>query len=143
MARIRKGSYVKFHYELRDEKGNLIESTYEAGEPLDYVHGEGQIIEGLEAFLEGEEPGFEGRVTVPPEKAYGDYRNDLVVYAGPENFDDTVELREGEVVETTDPDGEIVQFRITEITEDKVYLDGNHPLAGKTLEFKVEVVEVS
>ena len=142
MTKIRKGSYVKFHYELRDEQGKLIESTF-GGEPLDYVHGEGQIIEGLEAYLEGEEPGFEGRVTVPPEKAYGEPRPELVVYAGPENFDDSVELREGEVVETTDADGNTVQFRIVEITDDKVYLDGNHPLAGKTLEFKVEVVEVS
>ncbi|WP_294948184.1 peptidylprolyl isomerase [Sulfurivirga sp.] len=141
MPRIRKGSYVKFHYELRDDKGELIESTF-GGEPMDYVHGEEQIIEGLEEFLDGEEPGFEGRVTIPPEKAYGEYRNDLVVYAGPENFDDSVELREGEVVETTDPDGHPVQFRITRIEEDKVYLDGNHPLAGKTLEFKVEVVDV-
>ncbi len=141
MPRIRKGSYVKFHYELRDDKGELIESTF-GGEPMDYVHGEEQIIEGLEQFLDGEEPGFEGRVTIPPEKAYGEYRNDLVVYAGPENFDDSVELREGEVVETTDPDGNPVQFRITRIEEDRVYLDGNHPLAGKTLEFKVEVVDV-
>lgn len=142
MPRIRKGSYVKFHYELRDEKGKVIESTF-GGEPLDYVHGEGQLIEGLEEYLEGEEPGFEGRVTLPPEKAYGEHRPDLVVYAGPENFDDSVELKEGEVVETEDPDGNPVQFRIVEITDDKVYLDGNHPLAGKTLEFKVEVVEVS
>ena len=142
MPRIRKGSYVKFHYELRDEKGNVIETTF-GGEPLDYVHGEGQLIEGLEAYLEGEEPGFEGRVTLSPEKAYGEHRPELVVYAGPENFDDSVELKEGEVVETEDPDGNPVQFRIIEITDDKVYLDGNHPLAGKTLEFKVEVVEVS
>ncbi len=142
MPRIRKGSYVKFHYELRDEQGKVIESTF-GGEPLDYVHGEGQLIEGLEAYLEGEEPGFEGRVILPPEKAYGEHRPELVVYAGPENFDDSVELKEGEVVETEDPDGNPVQFRIIEITDDKVYLDGNHPLAGKTLEFKVEVVEVS
>jgi len=72
MAKIRKGSYVKFHYELRDQQGKLIESTF-GGEPLDYVHGEGQIIEGLEAYLEGEVPGFEGRVTVLS-RGYGNCR---------------------------------------------------------------------
>ncbi|GAB6034135.1 FKBP-type peptidyl-prolyl cis-trans isomerase [Galenea microaerophila] len=139
--RITNGSHVTFHYELRDEEGNLIESTFE-GEPVDYIHGEEQIIEGLEALMEGEEPGFEAKATIPPEKAYGVVSDDLIVYAGPENFDDNVEIKVGETVETEDPEGETIVFRIIEVEEDKVYLDGNHPLAGKTLQYKVEVVDV-
>ena len=139
--RITNGSHVTFHYELRDEEGNLIESTF-GGEPVDYIHGEEQIIEGLEALMEGEEPGFEAKATIPPEKAYGVVRDDLIVYAGPENFDDNVEIKVGETVETEDPEGETIVFRIIEVEEDKVYLDGNHPLAGKTLQYKVEVVDV-
>lgn len=140
--RIKKGSEVTFHYELRDEEGNLIDSTYD-GEPVHYVHGEGEIIPGLEEFLEGEEPGFEAKVTIEAEKAYGVTRPDLIVYASAENFDDNVEIKVGEVVETQDPEGNIVHFKIVEIEEDKVYLDGNHPLADKNLEYKVEVVEVA
>lgn len=140
--RIKNGSEVTFHYELKDENGQVLDSTF-GGEPVHYVHGDGQIIEGLEELMEGEEPGFEAKATFPPEKAYGAVREDLIVYAGPENFDDTVELKVGEVVETEDPDGEIIEFRIMEITEDKVYLDGNHPLADKTLEYRVEVMEVA
>lgn len=139
--RIKNGSHVTFHYELRDEEGNVLDSTF-GGEPVDYIHGDGQIIEGLEELMEGEEPGFEAKAVIPPEKAYGVSREDLVVYAGPENFDDNVEIKVGETVETEDPDGETVIFRIIEIDEDKVYLDGNHPLADKTLHYKVEVVDV-
>jgi FKBP-type peptidyl-prolyl cis-trans isomerase SlyD len=140
--RIKKGSEVTFHYELRNEKGDLLDSTF-GGEPVHYVHGEGEIVEGLEEFLEGEEPGFEAKVEIPPEKGYGMTREDLIVYASPENFDDQVEIKIGEVVETEDPEGNMIQFRIVEVDEDKVYLDGNHPLANQTLEYRVEVVEVA
>lgn len=140
--RIKNGCEVTFHYELRNEKGELIDSTFE-GEPVHYVHGDGDVIEGLETLMEGEEPGFEAKVTLPPEKAYGVTREDLIVFAAPENFEDQVELKIGEVVETEDPDGNPIQFRIVEIDEDKVYLDGNHPLANQTLEYRVEVVEVA
>lgn len=139
--RIKKGSRVTFHYELRDESGEVVDSTYD-GEPVVYIQGEGEIIEGLEEFLEGEEPGFSAKVTIPAEKAYGVTNDDLVVFAGPENFEDDVELEVGSTVETEDPDGETIVFRIIEISEDKVYLDGNHPLADQTLDYKVEVLEV-
>ncbi|BBP45750.1 peptidyl-prolyl cis-trans isomerase [Thiosulfatimonas sediminis] len=139
--KIKKGSRVSFHYELRDEEGNLIDSTFDI-EPVIYIQGEGEIIPGLEEFLEGEEPGFEAKLTLPPEKAYGLVDEDLIVFAGPDNFDDNVEIEVGSAVETEDPDGTTVLFRIIDVTEDKVYLDGNHPLAGKTLHYKVEVLEV-
>ena len=80
--KIKKGSRVTFHYELRDEAGNIFDSTFGA-EPVIYIQGEGEIIEGLEEFLEGEEPGFEAKVTIPAEKAYGFSTDELKVYAGP------------------------------------------------------------
>lgn len=139
--RIKKGSRVTFHYELRDESGEVIDSTFET-DPVIYIQGEGEIIEGLEELFEGEEPGFEAKVTIPAEKAYGVTNDDLIVFAGPENFDDDVALEVGSTVETEDPDGETIVFRIIEIKEDKVYLDGNHPLADQALDYKVEVLEV-
>jgi FKBP-type peptidyl-prolyl cis-trans isomerase SlyD len=139
--RIKKGSRVTFNYELRDESGEVVDSTFDR-EPVIYIQGEGEIIEGLEEFLEGEEPGFAAKVTIPAEKAYGVLNDDLVVFAGPENFEDDVALEVGSTVETEDPQGETIVFRIIEVSEDKVYLDGNHPLADQTLDYKVEVLEV-
>lgn len=139
--KIKKGSRVTFHYELRDEEGNLIDSTFET-DPVIYIQGEGEIIPGLEEFMEGEEPGFEAKLTLPAEKAYGPVNEELIVFAGPDNFDDNVEIEIGSSVETEDPDGNTVIFRIIDIEEDKVFLDGNHPLAGKALNYKVEVLEV-
>lgn len=139
--RVKKGAKVTFHYELRDDKGELLDSTYGIA-PVVYIHGEEEIIQGLEEFLDGEEPGFEAKVTIEPEKGYGYEADDLLVVAGPDNFDDNVDLVEGNVVETTDPEGNPVNFRITKIEGDKVYLDGNHPLAGKKLNYKVEILSV-
>jgi len=139
--RIKKGSRVTFHYELRDEKGEVVDSTF-GDEPVIYIQGEGEIIEGLEELMEGEEPGFEAKATISPEKGYGVTNEDLIVFAGPENFEDDVEIEVGSTVETEDPEGETIVFRIIEVTEDKVYLDGNHPLADQTLDYKVEVLEV-
>lgn len=139
--RIKKGSKVAFHYELRDEAGELLDTTFDT-DPVVYIHGEEEIIEGLEEFMAGEEPGFEAKVTIEPEKAYGYESDNLIVVAGPENFDDTVELVEGSVVEASDPDGQPVNFRITKIEGDKVFLDGNHPLAGKRLNYRLEVLTV-
>lgn len=139
--RIKKGSRVTFHYELRDESGKVIDSTF-GEEPVIYIQGEGEIIEGLEELMDGEEAGFEAKVTVSPEKGYGVTNEELIVFAGPENFEDNVEIEVGSTVETEDPEGETIVFRIIEVTEDKVYLDGNHPLANQTLDYKVEVLEV-
>jgi FKBP-type peptidyl-prolyl cis-trans isomerase SlyD len=141
MMKIKKGARVTFHYEVKDESGEIVDSTF-GSDPLIYIQGEGEIIEGLEEFLEGEEPGFEAKVSISPEKAYGVSSDELKVYAGPENFDDSVAIEVGSIVETEDPNGEIVQFVITEIDEDKVFLDGNHPLADQTLVYRVEVLEV-
>jgi len=139
--KIKKGSRVTFNYELRDSSGEVIDSTF-GQEPVVFIQGEGEIIPGLEELMEGEEPGFEAKASLPPEKAYGLVNESLVVFAGPENFDDNVEIEEGATVETEDPDGNTVIFQIIEVTEDKVYLDGNHPLAGETLDYKIEVVTV-
>jgi len=139
--RIKKGSRVTFHYELRDEKGELIDSTFDS-DPVIYIQGEGEIIQGLEELMESEEPGFEAKASIPPEKAYGVKNDDLIVFAGPENFDDNVEIELGSTVETEDPEGNVIVFKIVEIEDDKVYLDGNHPLADQTLDYKVEVLEV-
>ncbi|MBN2865422.1 MAG: peptidylprolyl isomerase [Thiotrichales bacterium] len=139
--KIKKGSRVTFNYELRDDSGEVLDSTF-GDEPVIFIQGEGEIIPGLEALMMGEEPGFKAKVTLSADEAYGPVNEDLIVYAGPENFDEDVELVEGGEVETEDPDGNTIVFQIIEVTEDKVYLDGNHPLAGETLDYKIEVISV-
>jgi FKBP-type peptidyl-prolyl cis-trans isomerase SlyD len=138
---IQKGSKVQIHYTLTVD-GEKVESS-KGGEPLSYVHGEGQIIPGLEEELDGLTPGEKKDVRVAPEKGYGK-RDPGALHEVPKTaWQEPGRLSVGEVVSGRTRDGRDFQARIADIGSATVTLDMNHPLAGETLEFQVEVVEVS
>jgi len=138
---INKGSTVKIHYTLTvdDEQ---VESSFQK-EPLTYQHGEGQLIQGLEEQLEGLGEGDVREISVAPEKAYGDRTPENIVAVQKSAFGTPEEIKVGTFVEGKTQDGQPFRARVTEEEEDAFVLDLNHPLAGKTLEFKVEVVSVN
>lgn len=137
---IHKGSTVKIHYTLTVD-GRVVDSSL-GHEPLTYVQGASQIISGLEEQLEGLEPGTKKQVTVAPEKAYG-VPDDNAVYRVPRSaFKPGEELKVGDVV-SGQVGGRDFQAVVDSIEPEEVTLNLNHPLAGKTLHFDVEVVEAS
>lgn len=138
--KIRHGCVVLMHYTLTNDAGEVIDTSV-GYEPLEYVHGNGDIIPGLEAFLEGEDVGFAGKVAIAPEDAYGEYNHGLLLLAQRENFPEDMELEIGMQVQTELPDG-VALFRVTEMNDNGIKLDANHPLAGQTLHFDVEVLDV-
>jgi FKBP-type peptidyl-prolyl cis-trans isomerase SlyD len=121
--------------------GEVVE-TVDRENPIEYLHGAQNIVEGLEAALEGKQAGDTFEVTVAPEQGYGEYLEDDIEVVPASEFEDLDELQVGMELEMVDEDGEIVEATIMEITPDQVVLDFNPPLAGKTLHYKVEVVEV-
>jgi FKBP-type peptidyl-prolyl cis-trans isomerase SlyD len=135
------GNVVTINYVLKDEKGHVLSSSQQDGEPLVYLHGYENIIEGLEEYLEDEKVGFEGKVTIPPEKAYGSHQEDGVVVANKDNFEVGMNLQIGEEVQADGAEGPI-RFRIVEVNGDEIVLDANHPLAGQTLNFEVEIIDI-
>lgn len=136
---IEKGSKVKLHYTLKVE-GEVIDSTKER-EPLTYVHGSAQLIPGLEEGLEGREEGETMGLKLPPERAYGRWNPGAVRTVPVSAFSDPERIAVGRRVQG-ETNGRSFEASVTEVDADKVTLDLNHPLAGKTLEFEVEVVEV-
>jgi FKBP-type peptidyl-prolyl cis-trans isomerase SlyD len=138
--KIRNGCVVLMHYTLTNDSGEVIDTSV-GYEPLEYVHGNGDIIPGLEAFLEGEDIGFAGKVAVAPEQAYGEYNHGLLLLAQRENFPEDMDLEIGMQVQTELPDG-VALFRVTEMNDNGIKLDANHPLAGQILHFDVEVLDV-
>ncbi|MGH9340209.1 MAG: FKBP-type peptidyl-prolyl cis-trans isomerase [Acidobacteriota bacterium] len=120
--------------------GEVIESS-NGRQPLSYVQGSGQIIPGLEEELEDMEPGEKKRVTVPPEKAYGVHNPEAVHQISKDAFQNAESMNEGDMVKGQMGD-QPFHGTIQSIDDQTVTLDLNHPLAGKTLEFDVEVVEV-
>jgi FKBP-type peptidyl-prolyl cis-trans isomerase SlyD len=138
---IASNKVATLHYTLKDDKGALIESSV-GNEPLTYIHGIGNLIPGLEAKLEGKQAGEKLSVVVKPEDAYGARDEELIEEVDRAEFDAGEELEVGKEFQYDDEDGNVFHVRIVELSDSKVKIDGNHPLAGQTLAFDVEVLDV-
>jgi FKBP-type peptidyl-prolyl cis-trans isomerase SlyD len=137
---IAEGSVASFHYTLTDDKGEVIDSS-EGRAPLAYIHGAGHIVPGLENALTGRSTGDQLKVDVAPEEGYGVRHQELVQIVPREAFQGVEDLQPGMQFQGRNGQGSI-NVTISSIDGDSVTVDGNHPLAGQTLHFDVEITEV-
>lgn len=137
---IRKDKVVTINYNLRDEAGKLID-TSEGGEPLVYLHGNENIIPGLEKHLEGKNPGDSVSCTVPATEAYGERDETLVFKVARSDFGSGVEVAPGMQFEAHGEEGAQI-VTVVGIDGEEVTIDANHPLAGENLHFDVKIVDV-
>lgn len=131
---------VQIHYTLTNDEGEVLDSS-EGQEPLAYLHGFGNIIPGLENALAGRVVGDKFQVTIPPEEAYGLRDDDLVQAAPRSAFQGVPEVLPGMQFHAESPEG-IQLVTVIDVDGDNVILDGNHPMAGITLNFDVEVTDI-
>lgn len=136
---IQDGSIVSVEYTLTDDAGKVIESNV-GKEPLTYLHGSGQIVPGLEKELAGLKVGDQKKIVVKPEDGYR---------ADPNAFQEIPKdklppeaQKVGTVLATKGPHGETIAMRVHEVKDTTIVVDFNHPLAGKTLNFDVKVMEI-
>jgi FKBP-type peptidyl-prolyl cis-trans isomerase SlyD len=106
-----------------------------------YIHGHGNLIQKLEDYLEGKDVGFLGEIEVPAVDAFGIYHDNLAIMVNNDSLSKDVEIAIGTQVETEGPDG-VIHLYISELLENEVMLDGNHPLAGKNVSFQVKVLDI-
>jgi len=132
---------VLFDYKLFDEDGLLIDSSPE-GQPLGFVFGAGSIIPGLEAELEGMEPGESKEVVVEPEDAYGLRDPNLVQKVPKDRFAGGPELEVGTSYIGKTEDGRVINFLIIAMDDESIEVDLNHPLSGMKLRFEVTIKDV-
>lgn len=131
---------VSIHYTLKNGEGRVIDSSA-GSEPLVYLHGASNIIPGLESALEGKTQGEKLNVIVPPEQAYG-LRSDNLIQSVPKNqFQDQESLKPGMQFQVRTPQGGMI-LTILEVKDSEVVVDGNPPLAGETLHFDVEIMDI-
>lgn len=131
---------VSFHYKLSDLGGTINESS-QGGSPVVYLHGRDAIVPGLETQLNGKKSGEKFTATVPPEQGYGE-RNESAVQRVPlKHLATKGPIQEGQMVVVNTREGGR-QARVLKVGHFNVDLDLNHPLAGKTLTFEIEVVDV-
>lgn len=133
---ITKNKVAAIHYTLRDKEGTIIDSS-EGRDPLHYLHGAGNLIQGMEEGLEGKAKGDKFSLLIEPEKGYGEKDENLVQQV-PRTAFGAQDVKPGMRFSTNQ--GGVVT--VTEVGNESVTVDGNHPLAGVELNFAVEVMEV-
>jgi FKBP-type peptidyl-prolyl cis-trans isomerase SlyD len=139
-VQIARNKVVSIHYTLRDEHGTVLDSS-QGRAPLTYLHGKGNIIPGLEQALDGKAAGEKLDVSVTPEQAYGARDERLVQILPRSRLPEGAELAPGMQLRVEGQQGRRI-VRVTKVERDFVTVDGNHPLAGRTLHFAVEVADV-
>lgn len=137
---IGKNSVVVIDYTLTDDSGDVVDSSA-GGEPLAYIQGIGQIIPGLENALEGKSAGDEVNVTVAPAEGYGDYNEGLIQVVPREMFQGVDSIEPGMQFHAQTSQG-IQAITVTKVDGEDITIDGNHPLAGKNLNFAVIIKDV-
>lgn len=138
---IKKGDTVRAHYTGTLDDGTVFDSSRER-EPLEFVMGKGMLIPGFESAVDGREAGETVTVTIAPDDAYGEADPELVFTVPRAQVPDHIPLNVGVPLQLSNEQGQM-DVTITEVGADEITLDANHPLAGKTLTFEIEIVSVN
>lgn len=142
MAVAEQGNKVTINYTGSLEDGSVFDSSKER-DPLEFVIGSGQVIVGFEEAVLGMEVGESKKVTLPPEKAYGERRDEMIIHAPKSQVPPDLDLEIGQHLEMGGPGGEIIRVVVTGLSDSEVILDANPPLAGKSLTFEIELMSIS
>ena len=140
--KVEEHAVVLIHYVLTNDDKEVLDSS-EGQEPLAYLHGTGHLIPGLEAQLLGKAAGDQLDVTVQPNDGYGEFNEELVQTVSSDVFDGVDAIEPGMQFQTSNDDGSGGEtITVISVENDEVTIDGNHPLAGVTLHFAVDIVNV-
>lgn len=136
------GDTVKVHYTGRFDDGTVFDSSRDR-EPLEFTLGKGHLIKGFEDAVVGMFVGETKTVKILSNEAYGPQRDELMLSVERAQFPSDIEPKRGLILTLKQPYGEVIDVVVTEVSEDSVTLDANHPLAGKDLTFEIEMTEVA
>lgn len=142
MQKPQAGNTVRVHYTGTLDDGTQFDSS-RGKEPLEFAMGKGQLIAGFEKAVEGLAVGESCTVTLAPDEAYGDRNPEMVQDVPRHLMPEGVELEVGMILQGSTGDGQADNFLVVSFTDDTVKLDGNHPLAGKSLTFDIELVSIA
>ena len=139
--KVGKDKVVLMHYTLKNDAGDVIDSS-DGADPLPFLQGHGNIIPGLESALEGSKVGDKLDVSIKPEEGYGERMKDAIQEIPSSALKGVDEVKVGMQLQSQDKDGNAFLVSVTKIEDDKITVDGNHPLAGQTLHFSVSIESI-
>ena len=142
MAQAKQGDTVKVHYHGTLEDGTVFSSTYEEKELFEFTIGKASVLPSFEKAVIGMNEGDKKTILVPPEDAYGQHKKEFVFVMDRAQAPADLKLELGKKLQIRSNQGKPAIATVTAITEDHVVLDANDPLAGKTLNFEIELMEI-
>lgn len=141
MSTVKANDTVRVHYTGKLNNGEIFDSSVDR-DPLQFTVGAGQMIPGFDKAVEGMELNQQKTVTMGPDDAYGPVNKDLFHKVERTQLPEDLKPEVGQVLMAGSPDGREMQVRVTEVAEDNITIDANHPLAGQDLTFDIQVVEI-
>ena len=141
MAKAKIGDKVKVHFTGSLENGSIFGSTADE-EPFEFTIGEKNMLPGFESAVIGMQKGDTKTITLAPEEAYGPHKKELVHVMDRTSFPEEINLGIGKTLRIRTEDGKYAVVTIKDFTEDNIVIDGNDPLAGETLTFNIELIDI-
>lgn len=141
MAQAKEGDTVRVHYTGKLEDGTVFDSST-GREPLQFTLGSGDVIAGFEKAVLGMSPGDSTTERIPATDAYGPRQEAMTLELSRDQLPTEITPEVGQQLQIRQDNGQAVPVMVTEVTDDKVILDANHPLAGETLVFDIELVDI-
>ncbi|MDO6515760.1 FKBP-type peptidyl-prolyl cis-trans isomerase [Zobellia uliginosa] len=142
MSQVKENDKVKVHYTGKLATGEVFDSSVERGEPIEFTLGQGQLIPGFEKGLIDMKVNEKKTVNIPKEEAYGLPRTELIQEVPKSQLPQDIEPKVGMGLVSQTQSGQEINLIVTDVKEETIVVDGNHPLAGKDLVFDIEVVEI-
>ncbi|HKK88347.1 MAG TPA: peptidylprolyl isomerase [Saprospiraceae bacterium] len=142
MPKAKKNNKVKVHYTGRLTTGEQFDSS-EGRDPLEFELGAGQMIPGFDEAVEGMELNEKKTVTLSPDQAYGPVHDQLINEVDRKQLPADMKPEVGQTLMASSPDGQQTRVQVTEVKDNSIVIDANHPLAGKELVFDIELVEIA
>ena len=141
MKKTKCGDKIKIHYTGKTEDGSVFGSS-KGRNPIEFEIGAGNFISGLENGVIGMAVGDKKSITVPPKDAFGHVREELLSTIRKNDFPETIQPTIGQRLQVKQPDGKVANVTVVDVQEESVTLDANHALAGQTLKFDIELVDI-
>jgi len=138
---VKKGDKIKVEYTGTLDDGTVFDSSEKHGQPLEFEVGSGQIIKGFDDAVIGMEKGDEKEIKIESKDAYGEHDPNRIQKVPKDKL--PADVKEGAMLVVKLPNGAQMPVKVAEVGETEVTVDMNHPLAGKTLNFKIKVVDIS
>lgn len=140
--KVERGKKIRMEYELGIVDGATVESSETRG-PIEYVHGGGQMLPGLEKQIEGLGVGDHRSGIIPAAEAYGTEESLPTLQVPRTDFPEAEEIEPGKSFEAKDAEGNPIRFKVLEVEEDRITVRLDHPLAGKDIRFRVKILAIS